>query len=107
MTREIFKRIAPTFLILFVICGTALAQSQSQSPDRLWQALDAERTAVDVSQLSGLKALPRTFRPFRLDLVRLTNLLQRSRPALSSTSTCSGVEMTLPKSTGDVWMRFC
>jgi hypothetical protein len=107
MTREIFKRMAPTILILFGICSTALAQSQSQSPDRLWQALDAERTAVDVSQLSGLTALPRAFRPFRLDRARLTNLLQRSRPALSATSTCNGVEMTLPKSTGDFWMRFC
>lgn len=107
MTKEIFKRMTPTIFILFAVCSSALAQSQSQSPDRLWQALDAERTSVDVSQLSGLTAVPRAFRPFRLDRARLTDLLQRSRPSLSAVSTCNGVEMTLPKPTGDLWLRFC
>ena len=106
MTKEIFKRMTSTTLILFAVCSSALAQSQS--PDRLWQALDAARIAVDVNQLSGLTAVPRNFRPFRLDRAILTNLLQRSRPALSSVSTCNGVEMTLPNPTGEnLWLRFC
>ena len=108
MTRQIFKRMSSITLMLLVVCSVALAQNQAQSPDRLWQALDAERTAIEVGQLSSLRSMPRAFRPFRLNRAILTNLLQRSRPTLAATGTCNGVEMTLPKPTDDnVWMRFC
>ena len=107
MTRELCKKMRPMILILFASFN-ALAQSQSQSPDRLWQTLDAERISVGVGQLSSLVRVPTVFQPFRLDTARLRNLLQRSRPSLAAAGACNGVEMTLPKPTGDNrWLRFC
>jgi hypothetical protein len=98
-----------SIIILVAVCGNVFAQGGSRSADRLWEALDSQRTTIGVSELSGLTGVPRAFRPFRLNRARLTAvLLQRSQPTLATAnSTCDGVEMTLPRPTGDNFLRFC
>jgi len=105
----ITKTLAACLLVfLTAFSHETLAQSDSTSPDRVWQALDANNTSLDLNQLTSLSSIPRAFQPFKLDRGRLTGILRSSRPQLNSTNQCKGVILSLPKPTADhVWLRFC